>query len=681
MAIGAALKAFGETLTKQDLSSQMAAEHAWFIRGDDPPWGKGDKLTKPYAESPVMHRCVKVLADIISGIPFELFEGDSDDPVDVAHPVARVFARPNERYSGRQLMSRTVMDTLLFGNAFWFLDGLAGLSAKQRAVKFPMFLRPLPACGARPKADPLTGRQSGWTVMTAKGQKDYTLEEIAHFFLENPYDDVMGMSEVGPASLDMSSMHIAALTNIRMLRKGGPGVILERADPNSAALYGGETDDSIIRSWNENFREEDDRNALLLPPGLKANRDGATQREMDFEKLLRFSREQQAGSVGVPPSLIGILEYANYANMSSQLEYVYHFAAFPLANRIQDAIQVNVLDRFGTGLKGYFKTEAVKAMYQNLNSLLDGARKLVDMGVPFTEVNERLEIGIDTDKYPWLAKGYIPFGMTPVDALDEEEDDDEDALPQKATQARELSRSAKWMAYMRTTDRLERLYLGAWRAFLGWMQTATLANMAGRSERVTQASGDDVPPDGAVDAKAIESTEEPARRSVVAGRKSLAAEVQADMEVWGLLDPRVTKLVQGRTVRIKLSGRQAAARVRATISEGVTQGESVQELADRVRQKFREEYAGQALTVARTETLSGFSAARHESMTEAGITRHEWLSARDGDRVRESHRIDGQTVTVGTPFSNGLLHPLDPDGPPEEVINCRCVAVAVVEAA
>ena len=58
----------------------------------------------------------------------------------------------------------------------------------------------------------------------------------------------------------------------------------------------------------------------------------------------------------------------------------------------------------------------------------------------------------------------------------------------------------------------------------------------------------------------------------------------------------------------------------------------------------------------------------------------QWLSARDED-VRESHvSEDGHVVKIGEPFpTTGLQFPSDPGGPPEEVINCRCVVLPVVK--
>jgi len=56
----------------------------------------------------------------------------------------------------------------------------------------------------------------------------------------------------------------------------------------------------------------------------------------------------------------------------------------------------------------------------------------------------------------------------------------------------------------------------------------------------------------------------------------------------------------------------------------------------------------------------------------------QWMATHDG-RTRHSHRdIDGETIPIEEEFGNGLMFPADPDGPPEEVYNCRCTLVAKV---
>lgn len=86
-----------------------------------------------------------------------------------------------------------------------------------------------------------------------------------------------------------------------------------------------------------------------------------------------------------------------------------------------------------------------------------------------------------------------------------------------------------------------------------------------------------------------------------------------------------------------------------------------------------------AIRNARTMTTSAENAGRLDSYRRAkdmGIeVMKTWVATLDS-RTRHTHRmIDGETVDVDEPFSNGLMFPADPDGDPEEVYNCRCTLV------
>lgn len=64
-----------------------------------------------------------------------------------------------------------------------------------------------------------------------------------------------------------------------------------------------------------------------------------------------------------------------------------------------------------------------------------------------------------------------------------------------------------------------------------------------------------------------------------------------------------------------------------------------------------------------------------QTAIEEGKTKKKWISEKDR-RVRHTHRIaDGQTVPIKAMFRVGrslLSYPTDPEGDPEEIVNCRC---------
>ena len=86
-----------------------------------------------------------------------------------------------------------------------------------------------------------------------------------------------------------------------------------------------------------------------------------------------------------------------------------------------------------------------------------------------------------------------------------------------------------------------------------------------------------------------------------------------------------------------------------------------------------------ARTVAITEMGGTVNRVRSTEYAAAGIEQHRWVTSND-EKVRESHAsVDLEVRSIGEAFSNGLMRPHDPNGPADEVVNCRCGVVAVVE--
>jgi len=121
---------------------------------------------------------------------------------------------------------------------------------------------------------------------------------------------------------------------------------------------------------------------------------------------------------------------------------------------------------------------------------------------------------------------------------------------------------------------------------------------------------------------------------------------------------------------------------RKALDEGIAEQEGIPELADRVAAKLGPGTEARALTIARTEAIAAMNQSSHEAYKAAGAAEKEWLSAHD-ERVRETHaEADGQRVGIDDAFSVGgapLDYPGDPSGPPEEIINCRCTLLPVVD--
>ena len=142
---------------------------------------------------------------------------------------------------------------------------------------------------------------------------------------------------------------------------------------------------------------------------------------------------------------------------------------------------------------------------------------------------------------------------------------------------------------------------------------------------------------------------------------------------------------------IKERANQLAGRVTTTtyngikdaLAEGAAKGESIPDLAARIETLFQQTYANRATVVARTEVISAYNGSTSLAISNAdpeAVGGQEWIATAD-DRTRDDHLdADGMIVGVDEPFSVGgedLEYPGDPNGSPENVIQCRCTVAPV----
>lgn len=120
----------------------------------------------------------------------------------------------------------------------------------------------------------------------------------------------------------------------------------------------------------------------------------------------------------------------------------------------------------------------------------------------------------------------------------------------------------------------------------------------------------------------------------------------------------------------------------SAITQGVLQGESVPDVAKRLRQVTAMDYTASE-RAARTALTCAENMGRQytfEKAMQKGINgQKEWEATLDG-RTRDSHReMDGVRVGIMEKFPIDLAAPGDPSGEPEEVYNCRCTMRMVID--
>ena len=119
------------------------------------------------------------------------------------------------------------------------------------------------------------------------------------------------------------------------------------------------------------------------------------------------------------------------------------------------------------------------------------------------------------------------------------------------------------------------------------------------------------------------------------------------------------------------------------IDEGLSQGESVDQLAHRISATFDEIMDQRAELIAQTETAAAYGFASNAAATQAGVQFKQWIHSGLPKEPRPDHLdIDGLIVPMDEPYPVGdppLMYPHDPDGSAEDVINCGCISIPATE--
>jgi len=156
--------------------------------------------------------------------------------------------------------------------------------------------------------------------------------------------------------------------------------------------------------------------------------------------------------------------------------------------------------------------------------------------------------------------------------------------------------------------------------------------------------------------------------------------------------PFVRNWIAERENRLNAVPNEVFGLVSQIIDSATVNGASIPDVTAQVEQLFGDtsvpKWKGRARTVARTEVVGAYNGGLHDAFAmivenDPGTEwMHRWL-ATDDQRTRPDHvEADGQLQPFGQPFTVGgfqMMHPHDPDGPPQEVINCRCVELLEIK--
>ena len=304
---------------------------------------------KGFSAHPVVHACIRVVADIVASVPLVVLRerGNSESRVGENFPLQRLLDYPGPRLTARQFRARYAVDYMGYGNSLHQIERRGGTG-------LPVGLRPINAESLQTvwvdqEGDPRRYDYGNWAGVIVQ----VPVEDVLHFRdldMPKPFvPDVFGFPRGATAIASMAADN-EATNYVRQ-------VVTNDGTPTFAVLLADEATQDDAQAMQDRYRARVvDRGKRGTPAFFGSVRDikplGFTLSDLEFPDLRRVSREDICAAYGVDPRMIGIasatsdagLSGAQYAEARARL--VQHTIE-PMLSAIEDELNHWLAPEFG----------------------------------------------------------------------------------------------------------------------------------------------------------------------------------------------------------------------------------------------------------------------------------------------------------------------------------------------
>ncbi|MGD8785890.1 MAG: phage portal protein [Phycisphaerales bacterium] len=606
------------------------------------------------------------------------------------HPALDIIQNPNPWITKAELMVHFSASLDLTGNAFCQIEKLGD----------NINLWPIQTYRVNVKH---TKDQKEITeyVVDENKETEYHLkpEEVLHIRYYNINNPLYGLSNIQPIERQILMDYYLEMYN-KIYFKQGCSVSMIYA-PGAGMQFTREQAEQLIEAFNKSHGGYKKAHKIFVPQYGGELKEGAqSHKDIQFEVLLKRNREKIFGVLGIPPSVAGIYEYANYANAKIQEETFWRHTLIPQLNIIKDALNRQILKRFypEEDIVYKFDLSSVEALQADR---LKEAQRLAILGRHYMPINRVLEsLGQDPLDYEW-AELPAAFALNEYRGFQNEVVGNLEAgatgqagfaLPGRSVKAAKYQRWKRYDDFLSAKERrykkiIQGYFKGQSERLIDAIAKATAKGLWMRDWYYKLQIKEDTP-----DPKYISSIfdKDIENAYLVAEIESYLKDVILDSGdrvfgqynvdlIFNVNSPEVDGVLTQLVNRSEKINNTTFNGIRNILIEGYENQWSLGQLEKEIRETFTQFSRVRSVRIARTEMLTAVNGGTQIGYQQAGVEKKEWLASLDIS-TRDSHfDLDGEVVRVDQPFTRGtwpMMYPGDPSAPPEEVINCRCTTIA-----
>lgn len=329
-----------------------------------PQWARDwekSKTERYYGENPWVFRCVDIKARAFASIPWAIYQGEDPEAqaLEGDDEVVGLLREVNPELNWHDLATSTSKDLDLYGKAFWWKVRTGG-NPREDVTGKVKFLRRLNPATIKVIAD--ENGISHFEQQIKHSPVKYARENVIYFKDYDPENDFGSISPLEAAEkaikVDLTANeHLADFfENYAM-----PAYLMSSPDKLQDADI-----KRIAGQWSREFKGKGKRGkTAFLGSGFEPHNLSYPPKELALEGIREEAHKAICSAFGVPMTLAGAQEAANYATMDIQRRSLYTETIIPRSRYIQGVINAELLSEFEGERFFRFEPDRLEVMQEN----------------------------------------------------------------------------------------------------------------------------------------------------------------------------------------------------------------------------------------------------------------------------------------------------------------------------
>lgn len=290
-----------------------------------------------YRKQQSVRTVVDFLARNVAQLSLHTFQRiDDNDRARVHdHPFAKLMREPNPYTTGYRLMRDLIADRGIYDRALWIKTRMGATDA---LVRVPPRLWEI-------DEDDNWLAPSRFTVKGNRGKTKIPAEHCIYFRGYNPEDERHGLSPIESLRRILSEEYAAGQMREQSLRNGARiGGYIER--PAGSTEWSDAARRRFAAGWRAQYSGQtatEGGGTPVLEDGMKFVAAGHSASDMQYIEARKLSREEAASAYFIPPPMVGILDHATFGNIEEQHKMLYQDTLGPILQEIQQEIALQLI--------------------------------------------------------------------------------------------------------------------------------------------------------------------------------------------------------------------------------------------------------------------------------------------------------------------------------------------------